>query len=77
MFRGMAAPIVLPTAAAHTAFETLVRAFQGAQSQGASIQYAPQRRLRGRQRLALEEQPLAIEDAPPPRRRLRGKQSRP
>jgi hypothetical protein len=81
IFRGMAAPIVLPTAAAHTAFEALMRQFQGASSEGLSIQYAPRRRLRGKQRapLAIEGPagaPLALEDRPP-RRRLRGKQPRP
>jgi hypothetical protein len=76
----MAAPVVLPTAAAATAFEALMRQFEGARSQGASIQYMPaRRRLRGKQSaLAIEggAAPMAIEDAPPerPRRRLRGKQ---
>jgi hypothetical protein len=77
--KGAALPIVLPTAAAHTAFQALMRQFEGARSEGLSIQYAPRRRLRGKQRVdsaAVEDAPqLAIEDAP--RRRLRGKQPRP
>jgi hypothetical protein len=74
--KGAALPIVLPTAAAATAFEALRRQFEGARSEGLSIQYAPRRRLRGKQRPIEPEAPLAIEDAPR-RRRLRGKQPRP
>jgi hypothetical protein len=48
--KGAALPIVLPTAAAATAFEALRRQFEGARSEGLSIQYAPRRRLRGKQR---------------------------
>jgi hypothetical protein len=77
MFRGMAAPIVLPTAAAHTAFETLVRAVPGRPEPGRLDSVRSSAPAPWQAEPALEDQPLAIEDAPPPRRRLRGKQPRP